>query len=124
MEGGRQRIRPEAYTAIVRALAVDPLQAEAMLAQFATALTKPARPPKTRAAFMTEYGGKPTLIARALDLMRTAPHETWTRQRLIAELGIAYPGEAGRVLKDLCERGHAARIGRGRYQLTRAARTA
>jgi DNA-binding transcriptional regulator YhcF (GntR family) len=70
----------------------------------------------------TEYGGQPTLIARALELIRRRPVDPWTRFDIAVELDVL-PGEAGRVLRDLRQRGYAERIGHGRYMLTEAARS-
>lgn len=76
------------------------------------------------APIQPSYAGKPTLIAQALHLMRSEPARTWQRRELIDALGIRYPGEAQRVLKDLRERGYVVKVRHGFYQLTQAGKQA
>jgi hypothetical protein len=81
-------------------------------------------PSKPKAApfglIRTHRAGKLTLQARVLGTFTAEPE--FTRKDVMLECAVG-AGEAQRVLTILCERGHAERLGHGRYRLNGVDRT-
>jgi hypothetical protein len=87
-----------------------------------TAAEKTPPPQKSPAApiqhFEVVFHGR--LRDRVLNLLQSGSGP-WTRAQVVERLGLAYPEEAQRGLRELCERGLAVKVGHGRYRATGAA---